>query len=166
MCAVQHAIRWREAAWTAEQCQSRAQYFAEAGKRWGFPPAQLVSMSIIESDLRVRAQRPDGRALDLGLMAVRCVLGKRGRCTNWPVRGLTPAQLLEPRRNILAGTQILAEMHHGSMAGYNGDSSGGDRYPRKVAAIMAALGGVEVRVKGARLRKLVKVIASAVGAKS
>lgn len=121
-----------------------------------------MAMSLAESDFRVRAQRVDGRALDEGLMGVRCVVGRRGRCTNWPVRGLTPKQLLEPRRNIMAGTQILADLHHGDMAGYNGDHSGTDRYPRKIAAIAAALGGVEVRVRGRRLRELVRKIAAAV----
>lgn len=164
VCAVQHGIRWREAAWSAEQCRARTQDYIDAGQRWGFPPAQLLAMSIEESDLRARAQRPDGRALDCGLMAVRCVLGRHGRCTNWPVRGLTSAQLLEPRRNIQAGAQILAQLHGGSMASYNGDHTHSDRYPRKVGAIMAALGGVEVRVKGARLRKLVRQIVGAVEA--
>jgi soluble lytic murein transglycosylase-like protein len=162
VCAVQHAVRWREAAWTERECRDRARDFADAGRRWGFSPTQLAAMSLAESDFRVRAWRVDGSALDEGLMGVRCVVGRLGRCTNWPVRGLTPRQLLEPRRNIMAGTQILADLHHGDVAGYNGDHSGTDRYPRKVAAIAAALGGVEVRVRGRRLRELVRKIAAAV----
>ena len=163
LCEVQRAVRRREAAWTAQECQDRARDFENSGQSWVFPPAQLVAMSLAESDLRTRAQRVSGRAVDLGLMAVRCVLGKHGRCANWPVRGMTPRQLLEPRRNIEAGAQILATLHHGDLVGYNGDHSGGDRYPRKIAAIMAALGGVEVRVTGTRLRKLVRQIVEAVG---
>ena len=162
VCAVQHAVRWREAEWTKMECRDRARDFADAGRRWGFSPTQLVAMSLAESDFRVGAQRVDGGALDEGLMGVRCVVGRRGRCTNWPVRGLTPRQLLEPRRNIMAGAQILAELHHGDEAGYNGDHSGTDRYPRKVAAIAASLGGVEVRVRGRRLRELVRKVVAAV----
>ena len=162
ICSAQHVVRWREAAWTAAECQARARDFADAGQRWGFAPGQLLAMSIAESDMRVRAQRVVGNALDEGLMGVRCVMGLHFHCTNFPVRGLTAKQLLEPRRNIEAGTRILAELHHGSLSGYNGDKTGGDRYPKKIAAILAALGGVEVKVKGARLRTLVRKIVAAV----
>ena len=186
ICSVQHAVRWREATWTTAECQARARDFADSGHRWGFAPAQLLAMCIAESDMRVRAQRVDGNALDEGLMGVRCVLGQNipststdgeprksaqnipknipasVRCTNFPVRGLTTKQLLEPRRNIEAGARILAELHHGSLSGYNGDKTGGDRYPKKIGAILAALSGVEVRVRGVRLRTLVRRIVAAV----
>jgi hypothetical protein len=178
ICLTQHVIRWREAAWTTAECQSRARDFRDAGQRWGFAPEQLLAMSIAESDMRVRAQRVDGNALDEGLMGVRCVLGRDApnmrsglfvklthlatRCTNYPVRGLTTKQLLEPHRNIEAGARILADLHHGDLASYNSGHPGGARYPTKVAAIISALGGVEVRVCGVRFRMLVRKIVAAV----
>lgn len=164
VCAVQRAVRWREEAWTEEECRARERDYADAGLRWNLLPVQLMAISIVESDLRVRAQRVVGRKLDLGLMGVRCVLGlrRRGRCANWPVRGLTPTQVMEPRRNIEKGAEIMAELHHGDLSSYNSGHKGGTRYPAKVAAIVSALGGIETRVVGKRLRKLVNQIAKVV----
>ena len=187
VCSVQHAIRWKDAAWTDNQCAARAREFTASGKRWGFRPAQLLAMSIAESDLRPSAVRNDRGALDVGLMAVRCVLnrnipstasvGKQSNdarnipknipapnctCANKPVRGLTPAQLMRPATNIDKGAEILATLHHGSLASYNGGPNAREHgYPEKVAAIMAALGGVELKVSGKRMRELVKRIARA-----
>jgi hypothetical protein len=183
VCQVQHAIRWRDPAWTEQQCQARAREFMASGQRWGFAPVQLLAMAIDESDLRPEAMREDRGALDVGLMAVRCHLrrtiipmatsdGKQPNdarnipknipsptCTNKPVRGLTPAQLMRPSVNIDMGARILATLHRGSLAGYNGGPNAREHgYPEKVAAIMAALGGVEVRVSGKRMRKLVRQI--------
>lgn len=162
LVAVQGAIRWREAAWTAEECRARARDFTDAGKHWGFAPAQLLAIAIDESDLRTKVARPDRGALDLGLMAVRCRVGADGRCSNKPVRGMTPAQVMRPGTNIEMGARILATLHGGDLASYNTGRAGGTRYPQKVGAILAALGGVEVRVKGQRLRTLVRRIVAAV----
>ena len=161
LCSVQNSIRWREAAWTTVECQARARDFADAGRR-GFPPAQLLAIAINESDLRVKVVRPDRGALDLGLMAVRCRLGTDGRCTNKPVRGMMPAQVMRPATNIEKGAEILATLHGGNLASYNSGHPGGARYPTKVAAIISALGGVEVRVCGVRFRMLVRKIVAAV----
>ena len=109
-------------------------------------------------------------AVDVGEMAIRCVLSpdvSRDKCRNKPVRGMSIPQLFDPSVNIDMGARILATLHHGDLAGYNSGHKAaerdpvGARYPAKVAAIMAALGGVEVRVKGARMRKLVGQIAKA-----
>jgi soluble lytic murein transglycosylase-like protein len=167
VCATQHAIRWRDAAWTERQCEARAREFVASGKRWSFEPAQLFAMAINESDLRTEAMSVDRGAVDVGLMAVRC---KRApspdwRCTNKPVRGLYVAQLMRPAVNIDMGARILATLHHGSLASYNGGPNAREHgYPEKVGAIMAALGGVEVRVSGKRMRKLVRQIVAAVAA--
>ena len=59
VCSVQHAIRWKDAAWTDQQCAARAREFTASGKRWGFKPAQLFAMAINESDLRTEARRID-----------------------------------------------------------------------------------------------------------
>jgi len=162
ICSAQHSVRWREAAWTVAECQARARDFADAGQRWGFAPRLLLAMSINESDLRTKVARPDRGALDLGLMAVRCKLGSDGRCTNKPVKGMTPAQVMRPATNIEKGAEILATLHGGNLASYNSGHKGDLRYPTKVSAILSALGGVEVRVRGVRLRTLVRRIVAAV----
>ena len=165
VCSVQHAIRWKDAAWTDQQCAARAREFTASGKRWGFKPAQLFAMAINESDLRTEARRIDRGAVDVGLMAVRCHQAPAPdyRCTNKPVRGLYVPQLMRPATNIDMGARILETLHHGSMAGYNGGPNAREHgYPEKVAAIMAALGGVEMRVSGKRMRKLVRTISEAV----
>ena len=163
VCGVQHAIRWREEPWAETQCQARARNFAASGKRWGFEPSLLFAIAINESDLRAKVARPDRGALDLGLMAVRCRVGRGGRCTNKPVKGMTPAQVMRPATNIEKGAEILATLHGGDLSGYNGGPNAREHgYPRKVGAILSALGGVEVKVKGSRLRKLVRQIVAAV----
>jgi len=172
VCSVQHAIRWKAAPWTDQQCEARAREFSASGVRWGFDPSQLLAMAIVESDLRTHALRDNGNgdrpAVDVGLMAVRCLLSpdvSRDKCRNRPVRGMDIPQLMLPATNIDMGARILSTLHHGSLAGYNGGPSPREHgYPEKVWAIMAALGGVEVRVKGKRMRKLVHQIVSAVAA--
>ena len=169
VCSVQHAIRYKDAAWTDQQCAARSREFTASGKRWGFEPAQLLAMSIAESDLRANALRDNGNgdrpAVDVGLMAVRCLLSPdvvRDKCRNRPVRGMSIPQLMRPATNIYKGAEILATLHHGSLASYNGGPNAREHgYPEKVAAIMAALGGVELKVSGKRMRELVKRIARA-----
>ena len=163
VCAVQHAIRWKDDPWSDAICEKHAWAFATSGQRWGFDPLQLLAMDIIESDMRPNVQREDRSALDVGEMAVRCKLGPDGKCTNKPVKGLTPAQLMDPVTNIDMGARILRELHGGSTLGYNGGPNAREHgYSGKVAAIMAALGGVKVLVKGATMRKRVEQIARAV----
>jgi len=172
VCSAQHAIRWQDPAWTEQQCEARAREFATSGQRWGSAPVQLLAMSIVESDLRAHALRDNGNgdrpAVDVGLMAVRCLLSpdvSRDKCRNRPVRGMSIPQLIRPATNIDMGARILATLHHGSLAGYNGGPNAREHgYPEKVGAIMAALGGVEVRVSGKRMRKLVRQIVAAVAA--
>ena len=167
VCTVQHAILWRDPAWTERQCEARARDFTASGRRWGFAPAQLLAMAIVESDLRADARREDRGAVDVGLMSVRCrqATAPDYRCTNRPVRGLYVPQLMRPAVNIDMGARILATLHRGSLAKYNGGPNAREHgYPEKVAAIMGALGGVEVRVTGKRMRKLVRQIVAAVEA--
>ena len=166
VCAVQHAIRWRDEPWSERLCESQAQSFTTSGERWGFDPLQLFAMAIIESDLRLMVIRFDRGGMDIGEMAVRCKVSQdvmRTRCMNKPVKGLTPAQVMQPWRNIEKGAEILATLHAGSLTGYNGGPNAREHgYSGKVAAIMAALGGVKVLVKGATRRKRVEQIARAV----
>jgi Transglycosylase SLT domain len=162
VCRVQHAILWQEPPWTARECEARAFDFAGAADHWDLSPAVLFAIAINESDLRTKVARPDRGALDLGLMAVRCRLGPDGRCTNKPVKEMTPAQVMRPAVNIEKGAEILATLHAGNLASYNGGPNAREHgYPDKIRAILAALVGVEGRVKGKRLRELVRRIARA-----
>lgn len=177
LCRVQNTIRWRERVWTAGECQRIA-----AALNATMAPIQTLAMAINESDLRERAinvSRPG--VYDLGLMQVRCVtLGAvaeeigslsanteatttptipRDRCTNGAARGLYAHQLLDPVINIRTADAVLAS-HGGSLLGYSGSTK--ERgYGARVSAIVAALGGIEVKVRGARLRKLVRQIVEA-----
>ena len=163
VCQTQHAIRWREHAWTQQQCQTRAAEFAVSGQRWGVEPTTLLAIAIVESDLRPSAVRQDGLAWDVGLMGVRCVSSERApargaRCLAGPARGRSIQDLLVPAISIDLGAKILSTVHHGSLTAYNG----GRRehgYTENVAGILAALGGIEVRAKSARIRKLIAQIA-------
>ena len=170
ICRVQHTIRWLDRPWTDEQCLARAMNFTEEADRWNLNSTKLFSMAINESDLRTNICRKSGNGLDCGILGVRCVTGSDGRCKNKPVKGLLPAQLLQPSRNIAAGAWILATLHRGDLASYNGGPHTRDRnsYPRKISAIMSALGGVDVLAKckrhrkETRMEKLTRTIAQAI----
>jgi hypothetical protein len=163
VCRVQHAILWQEQPWTPQACEARADDFTASGHHWGFPARVLFAIAINESDLRTKVARPDRGALDLGLMAVRCKVGQDGHCTNKPVKGLTPAQVMRPAVNIEKGAEILATLHGGDLASYNGGPHAREHgYPEKIRAILSALVGVEVKVKGRRMRELVRRIARVV----
>jgi hypothetical protein len=180
VCAVQHAVRWREAPWTPREC-ARVAAALDATPT----PRLLAAVVSNESDWRPRAVlRVRPGVYDVGLAGVRCVLPgagagesrdptastlttslqhPRGRCTNGPARGLTVRQLQDPATNIRVAAQVLAEKG-GDLGSYNGATTRGkrERYSRKVAALVAALGGVKVPVKGRRLRGMVRKITAAV----
>jgi hypothetical protein len=159
ICRVQHAIRWMEPLWTVEQCETRAFDFTGSADRWGLSSSVLFAIAINESDLRTKVVRLDHGALDLGLMAVRCHLGLRGKCTNKPIKGMTPAQVMRPATNIEKSAEILATLHGGDLSSYNGGPRAREHgYPEKIRAILSALVGVEVKVKGKRMRELVRRI--------
>ena len=170
ICRVQHTIRWLDQPWTEAQCLARAMNFTEEADRWNLDSMKLFSIAIDESDLRTNVCRKSGNGLDCGILGVRCVTDANGKCKNKPVKGLLPAQLLQPARNIAAGAWILATLHRGDLASYNGGPHTRDRnsYPEKISAIMSALGGVDVLAKckrhkiETRMEKLTRTIAQAV----
>ena len=62
------------------------------------------------------------------------------------------------------GAEILATLHGGDLASYNGGPHAREHgYPEKIRAILSALVGIEVRVKGHRMRELVRRIVRASG---
>jgi len=186
VCAVQHAIRWRDHAWDDGMCKIVTRAANETKD-----PTQSLARAINESDLVHRAirltLRPDGAvAADVGLQGVRCVLKgadaraawrsvgvltheklqqhpPRGRCTNGPARGLTIQQLQDPRINFEKSEQVF-DLHGRDLGAYNGakDPERQRAYRARIGAIEAALSGVEVKVSGSRLRKLVRQIVAAV----
>jgi hypothetical protein len=170
VCKVQHAIRWKDEPWTEKQCLARSMDFGEAADTWNLSPATLLALGVNEADLRTSECHRVGRGLDCGILGVRCVLGSSGKCVNRPVRGLTPATLLKPSVNIQKGAEILATLHGGNLAGYNGGPHSRDdgAYPRKIGAILSALGGVDVLAKyrrhkkETRMEKLTRTISQAV----
>jgi hypothetical protein len=189
VCRVQNAIRWRDAAWGEDMCRAVAGA-ANATK----DPLQSFARAINESDLvrlAIRLTlRPDGAvAADVGFQGVRCVLKGAdaraawrsvsvltheqlqqhpplGRCTNGPVRGLTIRQLQDPGTNFAKAEQVF-ELHGRDLGAYNGakDPERQRAYRERIAAIMAALGGVQVRVTGPRMRKLTGHIIQALRSK-
>ena len=180
VCAVQRAVRWREAPWPPRECARVAAALDATAT-----PRLLAAVVSNESDWREGAilkVRPG--VYDVGLAGVRCVLPgagaeatgaspasspttstrtPRGRCTNGPARGLTIRQLMDPATNVRVAAEVLTEKN-GDLGRFNGATTPRkrERYATKVAALVSALGGVEVPVRGRRLRELVRKIATAV----
>jgi hypothetical protein len=167
ICLVKDAIRWRDPTWRTSTCTTVAKAISSASE-----PTVTLAIAILESDLREKetsavVRYAGARAVDVGLMGVRCILqGAGNRCTSGPARGLTVHELQDPATNIAIGSAILDEKRRiygsGYLSAYNGDRDGSNGYAGNVAAIVAALGGVRIEAKGKRVRKLVEQIASAV----
>ena len=155
LCAVQSGIRFREPAWTPARCEAVAGALNKTAQ-----PVTMLAVCIDESDLRPGVtSETKGNVVDVGLCGVRCVLGKHDRCTNGPARGLTVEQLKEPTRNIEVAARILANKP--SLRAYNGGTRE-HGYAARISAIVAALGGIQVRVKSKRMTKLTADIVRAV----
>lgn len=185
VCAVQHAVRWRVPAWTPREC-TRVAAALDASPN----PRLLAAVCLNESDWRpkVIAEVRAG-VYDVGLCGVRCVLpgagagesgsssaspattqthtprgwATSGVCTNGPARGLIVRHLQDPVVNVRVAAEVLGGKG-GDLGSYNGATTRKKRvrYAGKVAALVSALGGVEVPVKDGRLRGLVRKIVAAV----
>ncbi len=144
VCTVQHAIRWRDRAWSAARCEAVA-----AALNATASPVTTLAIAINESDLRPTAIAWHGAGVaDVGLTGVRCILGERGRCTNGPARGMTVRQLMDPGANVRVGAAVLASKRN--LEAYNGAAR--DGYAGRISAIRAALDGEVVPVKSRRVR--------------
>lgn len=161
VCTAQAAIRHRAEVWPLDQCVDAADSFNRTQA-----PVLTLAIGIVESDLRpdVVAWPKPGKIADVGLLGVRCVV-EHGRCTNWPVRGLTIDELGDQAVNISAGERVLQKkkrlLGKRFLQGYNGETHD-HGYTASISAIMLALGGVEVKSPSPRIRKLVSQIAAAV----
>lgn len=117
LCELKDKVRWRQAAWTPDFCRKLARGVLTSSSRHGVAPALLLAVMMNESDLNENAVHitlKDGEiyAKDSGLMGIRCVLDKQGRCTNNKVKGLTWKQVMEPLTNIDLGARELAHWRH------------------------------------------------------
>ena len=118
LCAIKDKIRWQTPAWTPAVCDNVARAVLTSAKRHDLSPTLLLAVMINESDLNERSARPTIRenaiyAKDSGLMAIRCVLGRRDRCVNGNVRGLRWADVMTPETNIELGARELAYWRDG-----------------------------------------------------
>ena len=101
ICAVKERIRWQTPAWTPSQCRRIADAVDDSAKRHDISPTLAArghgQRKRHERKVRARVQR-DGKiyAKDGGLMAIRCMLDDKDRCTNGNVRGVAWKDLMDP----------------------------------------------------------------------
>lgn len=118
MCAVKERIRWQTPAWTPSQCRRMADAVSDSAKRHDISPTLLLAIMVNESDMNEKAARAYTRngkiyAKDGGLMAIRCMLDDKERCTNGNVRGVAWKDLMDPVKNIELGARELAHWREG-----------------------------------------------------
>jgi len=118
ICAVKERIRWQSPAWTPSQCRRIADAVNDSAKRHDISPTLLLAVMVNESDMNeksARAYTRDGKiyAKDGGLMAIRCLLDDKERCTNGNVRGVAWKDLMDPVKNIELGARELAHWREG-----------------------------------------------------
>lgn len=118
ICELKERVRWRTAAWTPRFCERIAAAVLESSRRYDVPAPLLLAVMINESDMNERAFRSTMKggtlyAKDGGLMGIRCVVDKHGRCGNGNVRGLAWTAVMDPIRNIDIGARELGHWRHG-----------------------------------------------------
>jgi hypothetical protein len=114
ICSVKERIRWQTPAWTPSQCRRIAGAVSASAKKYDLNPTLLLAIMVNESDLNeksARAYTRDGKvyAKDAGLMAIRCLLDDKDRCTNGNVKGVAFKDLMDPVNNIEFGARVLAD---------------------------------------------------------
>jgi hypothetical protein len=118
ICSVKERIRWQTPAWTPSQCRRIADAVSASAKKYHLSPTLLLAIMVNESDLNEKAARAytrDGKvyAKDGGLMAIRCLLDDKDRCTNGNVKGVAFKDLMDPVTNIEFGARVLADYRDG-----------------------------------------------------
>jgi len=118
VCAIKEKIRWGVPSWTPAQCDKISRAILKSAKRHDLSPTLLLAVMINESDLNEKAARPTMRdqvlyAKDTGLMGIRCVIDRQGRCANGNVRGVSWTDLATPETNIEQGAKELAYWRDG-----------------------------------------------------
>ena len=118
ICEVKDRVRWRTPAWTPGFCERIGTAVLESSRRHDVPPLLLLAVMINESDMNEKAFRSTMKegtlyAKDGGLMGIRCVVDKHGRCGNGNVRGLAWTDVMDPVKNIDIGARELGHWRHG-----------------------------------------------------
>ena len=99
-------------------CHKVAHAVRESAERYQVPPALILAVMINESDMneatfRITVRNGSVYAKDGGLMGIRCILDKRGRCGNGLVRGMRWKEVMDPATNIALGARELAHYRDG-----------------------------------------------------
>ena len=113
LCAIKDKVRWGTPAWSPRTCRRVADAVLSSAAQYQLPPALLLAVMINESDLDEKAATSYHRqgslyAKDAGLMGIRCVFDRRGRCGNGHVRGLSFRSVMDPVKNVALGARELA----------------------------------------------------------
>jgi hypothetical protein len=178
LCALKARVGGHTHPWTDATCQTVADAVIDSAARHDLSPALLLAVMMNESDLDETAARSSRSgthvAKDSGLMGNRCVLDRRGRCTNSLVRGLAWRDVMDPATNVELGARYLAHYRsgrhlrcrhrdHAWWAHYNHGTryiahGPASEYPHHVAILYDALArtfaydDAELRAKPAALR--------------
>jgi hypothetical protein len=123
LCSLKEEVRFRAAAWSPATCEKMARAVLTASAKYRLSPALILGVMLNESDLDENVRTPYRKggvvyATDSGLMGIRCVFDRQGRCGNGHVRGMLPSEVIDPATNIALGAQELA---------YNRDRGGVER---------------------------------------
>ena len=118
ICEVKDRLRWRTAAWKPAFCARIAHAVLDSSKRYDIPPSLILAVMINESDMNENAFRTTVKAghiyaKDGGLMGIRCIVDKQGRCGNGNVRGMPWGEVMDPVTNIDIGARELAYWRDG-----------------------------------------------------
>ncbi len=118
ICEVKDRVRWRTPAWKPAYCELIANAVLDSSKRYAIPPSLLLAIMINESDMNEKAFRTtlkQGKlyAKDGGLMGIRCIVDKEGRCSNGNVRGMPWREVMDPVTNIDIAARELAHWRDG-----------------------------------------------------
>jgi hypothetical protein len=145
LCALKQEVRWRTSAWSPATCQRIARAVLTSAAKHALSPALILGVMLNESDLDENVRTPYRKhgvvyATDSGLMGIRCVFDRRGRCGNGHVRGMRPRDVIDPVNNIALGAQELA---------YTRDRGGVER---KTVAVKLPDGGRALARKLVRCR--------------
>lgn len=119
VCAIKNKVRWGQPAWTPDQCRKIAGGVLGSAKRHRLPPSLILAVMINESDMNEKAVHVTTRdsvvyAKDSGLMGIRCIVDKHGRCGNGHVRGMKWTSVMDPLTNIELGARELARWRDGA----------------------------------------------------
>lgn len=119
LCRIKGRISRKAHSWKPETCRTMARGFLDTAARHDLHPALLIAVAINESDLNEEAFATDTKdgavhATDGGLMGIRCITDKKGRCTNGNVRGISWKDVMDPLTNIELGARELSHYRDGA----------------------------------------------------